>query len=247
LAQITYTLLPPFPNSHNPHDEETEEQIAYEKEMYSRYFSSAGAEEPQDNASGDGERGLFGKGSGAPGSGSGSSLGASVKGIFSDGKAAVRSIKSFITLDNKLSKDLYDPSIFPEVAHQAHVRRGIDLAPDEAAFVADRKAHVRDRFAAYMGWDPSQVHPDDVPTVAFGGSGGGYRAMLAVMGYGAAMKKTGLWDLLTYVSGVSGSCECCLRLCRSRNVWFSEGRQYSMQQAGPSARITRLVAAIGTR
>ncbi len=66
---------------------------------------------------------------------------------------------------------------------------------------------MRDQFATYMGLDPSQVHPDDVPTLAFGGSGGGYRAMLAVLGYSVAMKQAGLWDLLVYIAGVSGSCK----------------------------------------
>lgn len=61
-------------------------------------------------------------------------------------------------------------------------------------------------FPKYLGLNPADVDPDDVPTVAFGGSGGGYRAMLAVLGYADEMKKSGLWDLLMYVAGVSGSC-----------------------------------------
>ena len=69
-----------------------------------------------------------------------------------------------------------------------------------------RKAHVRDSFARYLGIDPAQVHPDDVPIVAFGGSGGGIRAMVAVLGYAQEMKRTGLWDLFMYVAGVSGAC-----------------------------------------
>lgn len=56
------------------------------------------------------------------------------------------------------------------------------------------------------------VHPDDVPIIALGGSGGGYRACLGFLAYIEEMQSkdlngaAGLWDLLTYVAGVSGSC-----------------------------------------
>ncbi|KAH8888730.1 FabD/lysophospholipase-like protein [Thozetella sp. PMI_491] len=129
-----------------------------------------------------------------------------IKDLVSDLKPAVKSIKSFVTLDGQLGKDITDVNLFPEVARTAQVRHGIDIGPEEKEYLLKRKARVRDQFARYMGWDPSAVHPDDVPTVAFGGSGGGYRAMLAVLGYTLAMKQAGMWDLLTYVSGVSGSC-----------------------------------------
>jgi cytosolic phospholipase A2 len=121
-------------------------------------------------------------------------------------KPNIMAAKAFLSLESRITKDLYDPARFPEVTQQAVVRRGIQLCPEEQTFLAARKAHVRDSFARYMGWDPAQIHPDDVPTIAFGGSGGGYRALLAVLGYSKAMKEAGLWDLITYISGVSGSC-----------------------------------------
>lgn len=114
--------------------------------------------------------------------------------------------KSFISLDSRVTKDIYDVNLFPEVAKVASVRRGPELCPEEQAYLAERKLHVRDHFAKYMGWDASSIHPDDVPTIAFGGSGGGYRAMLGFLGYAQAFQQTGLWDLLTYIAGVSGSC-----------------------------------------
>ncbi len=124
-----------------------------------------------------------------------------------DVKPNIKAVANFISLESKINKDLYDETLFPEVARQATIRRGLELCPEELTYVAARKARIRDAFARYMGWDPSQVHPDDVPIVAFGGSGGGYRAMLAMLGYSLAMKQAGLWDLLCYVAGVSGSCE----------------------------------------
>jgi phospholipase A2 len=136
-----------------------------------------------------------------------SSITDKISGLVHDLKPNVKAIKSFFALDSKVSQDLMDTSKFPEVSKTAEVRHGMDLCPEEKAFVAARKQLKRDSFARYMGWDPAAIHPDDVPTVAFGGSGGGYRAMLAMLGYSKAMKESGLWDLLMYVSGVSGSCE----------------------------------------
>jgi phospholipase A2 len=37
-------------------------------------------------------------------------------------------------------------------------------------------------------------------------SGGGYRAMIGLLGYIKAMKKTEIWDCIMYLAGVSGSC-----------------------------------------
>ncbi|KAH9817789.1 cytosolic phospholipase A2 beta-like, partial [Teratosphaeria destructans] len=109
-------------------------------------------------------------------------------------------------LEARVKKEMQDPAIFPEVDRVATVRRGLDLCPEEKAFLARRKVRVRDHFAKYLGLEPEHVHPDDVPTVSFGGSGGGLRAMIACLGYGRQMRQSGLWDCLTYVSGVSGSC-----------------------------------------
>lgn len=96
--------------------------------------------------------------------------------------------------------------MFPEVAHVAKVRRGPELCPEEQTYLAARRIHVRDHFASYMGVEPDQVHPDDVPIIGFGGSGGGYRAMLGFLGYVQGLQQTGLWELVTYIAGVSGSC-----------------------------------------
>jgi phospholipase A2 len=95
---------------------------------------------------------------------------------------------------------------YPEIKKVAEVRKGLDLALEERRFRAMRKVHVRNSFAKYLGLDPAQVRPDDVPIVGFGGSGGGFRAMIDVLGYVQEMKSAGLWGLFTYVANVSGSC-----------------------------------------
>jgi phospholipase A2 len=143
-----------------------------------------------------------------------SSLRGKVKGFYQDvvkpasaeAMSSLQFIGSLEKVEERITQGLTDPKRFPEVAHVAQVRRGLDMCPEEQAFVTTRKARMRDAFARYLGMNPADVHPDDVPIVAFGGSGGGYRAMLGVLGYADEMKKAGLWDLFMYVAGVSGSC-----------------------------------------
>jgi phospholipase A2 len=60
--------------------------------------------------------------------------------------------------------------------------------------------------AKYLGLEEKDVHPDDVPVVAMCGSGGGLRALVAGTGSLLATSEDGLFDCVTYLSGVSGSC-----------------------------------------
>lgn len=149
---------------------------------------------------------------------SGSSTGSGVKGklksfwnktvvpAFPEAIADISLIKAALSVEAKITKELKDVTRHPEVAKIGTVRRGYELSPEETAFREMRKVKVRDAFCRYLDLDPAEVHVDDVPIVAFGGSGGGYRAMIGVLGYCDEMKRSGLWDLLTYVTGVSGSC-----------------------------------------
>ncbi len=125
---------------------------------------------------------------------------------FPEAIGDVSIIKSALKVEAMITKDLRDATKHPEVEKVGSVRRGFELSPEEMTFRESRKHKARDAFCRYIELDPSEVHVDDVPVVAFGGSGGGYRAMLGMLGYCQGMKQSGLWDLLTYVSGVSGSC-----------------------------------------
>lgn len=56
-----------------------------------------------------------------------------------------------------ISADIQNATLFPDIHQIAEVRRGLDLAPQELAFLAQRKLHVRDNFGKHMGVDPSEV------------------------------------------------------------------------------------------
>jgi len=115
-------------------------------------------------------------------------------------------LKHSLYVDSHSKQDIHDAARYPEINKVAEVRTGGGLCPEEAEWLKARKVHIRDYFAKYIGVDPSEVHPDDIPVVGFGGSGGGMRAMIGFLGYSAGMKQTGLWDVLAYTAGVSGAC-----------------------------------------
>ncbi|RMZ89491.1 hypothetical protein DV736_g3264, partial [Chaetothyriales sp. CBS 134916] len=125
---------------------------------------------------------------------------------FPEAVGDISLLKAAIGVETSISKDIKDSTKYPEIAHVAEVRKGLNLCSAEIQYLAQRKEITRLAFCKYLDLDPSTVHPDDVPVVSFGGSGGGYRAMIGLLGYCEEMKNSGLWDLLTYVSGVSGSC-----------------------------------------
>ncbi|KAH8700100.1 putative cytosolic phospholipase A2 [Talaromyces proteolyticus] len=129
-----------------------------------------------------------------------------VKPAFPEAIADITLIKDVFTTETLVRKDSHDAQRYPEIERVAEIRHGLDLGGEEKAFLSKRKLHVRNNFAKYLGLDSEKVNPDDIPIVGFGGSGGGYRAMIGLVGYMLEMKKSGLWDLVTYVSGVSGAC-----------------------------------------
>ncbi|BGP26941.1 hypothetical protein Rt10032_c20g6336 [Rhodotorula toruloides] len=99
-----------------------------------------------------------------------------------------------------------DSSIHPELQWDATVRTGQDLPHTERAFLWNRRDKMRAAFARLMDVPLEDVDVRDLPVVAIAASGGGYRAMLNTAASLQAAKETGIWDTLTYASGVSGSC-----------------------------------------
>ncbi|KIW93506.1 uncharacterized protein Z519_06111 [Cladophialophora bantiana CBS 173.52] len=110
------------------------------------------------------------------------------------------------TLADQIWQEAHDPCINPEIEWNATVRVGDTLGKDELEFRRKRKQHVVKALAKYLGLDENEIHPDDVPTIAICGSGGGLRAMVAGTSSYLSAQEAGLFDCVTYTAGVSGSC-----------------------------------------
>ncbi|KAK5660334.1 hypothetical protein OQA88_12875 [Cercophora sp. LCS_1] len=109
------------------------------------------------------------------------------------------------TLAHEVWQEAHDPAVHPEIQHAARVRISESLCEEERAFLDHRKKVVTTALARYLDLS-EEVHPDDVPIIAMCGSGGGLRALVAGAGSFQATAEDGLFDCLTYLSGVSGSC-----------------------------------------
>ncbi|WAO96775.1 Lysophospholipase [Fusarium falciforme] len=110
-----------------------------------------------------------------------------------------------------LKRDDQDLKTYPELRWDAQVRNGSSLHHKERTFIELRRRKISsagdDSLRHFLDLPPGEtVDPRDVPLVALGGSGGGYRAMYGLTGFISAAKKLGLWDCITWVAGVSGSC-----------------------------------------
>ncbi|KJR81803.1 phospholipase A2 [Sporothrix schenckii 1099-18] len=110
------------------------------------------------------------------------------------------------SLSDEIWREARDPTVHPEVQFGARVRVADDLCRDEKAFRQHRKPVTAAALAKYLDLPADDVHPDDVPVIALCGSGGGLRALVAGTGSLMAAEKAGLFDCVTYMAGVSGSC-----------------------------------------
>ena len=130
-----------------------------------------------------------------------------IKPAFPEAITDLKILGGMTALETRVKHEISNAQIYPEVNRVAEVRRGLELCEEEQSFLDRRRLRTRDSFARYLGLQPEDVDPQDVPIVAFGGSGGGFRAMIGCLAYAEEMEKSGLWDCLTYVAGVSGSCK----------------------------------------
>lgn len=110
------------------------------------------------------------------------------------------------SLAEEIWREAHDPYINPEIRYKSKVRVSDQLCDEEKEFLARRKKVAKAALANYLGLDEDAIHPDDVPTIAMCGSGGGLRALVAGTGSLLATQEDGLFDCVTYTAGVSGSC-----------------------------------------
>lgn len=111
---------------------------------------------------------------------------------------------------DSLAEDIWreanDPECNPEIIWDCSVRVSDDVCDEEKAFIQKRKLHTKRALSKYLDIPESEIHPDDVPTIAMCGSGGGLRALVAGASSYLSTKNAGLFDCITYTAGVSGSC-----------------------------------------
>ncbi|KAL7962852.1 acyl transferase/acyl hydrolase/lysophospholipase [Trichoderma compactum] len=110
------------------------------------------------------------------------------------------------SLAEEIWHEAHDPLINPEIRYTANVRVSSELCDEEKDYLLRRKLITRAALAHYLGLEEKDINPDDVPTIAMCGSGGGMRALIAGTGSMFATDEDGLFDCVTYTAGVSGSC-----------------------------------------
>ncbi|MCJ1319099.1 hypothetical protein MMC15_004432 [Xylographa vitiligo] len=110
------------------------------------------------------------------------------------------------SLADEIWQEASDPYINPEIVRSARVRIGKEICQEEQNFQDRRKEYVTLALARYLGISEGEIDPEDVPTIAMCGSGGGLRALVAGTGSYLSAQEAGLFDCVTYTAGVSGSC-----------------------------------------
>lgn len=110
------------------------------------------------------------------------------------------------SLAEEIWQEAQDPLLNPEIARIAQVRISRELCTEEKLFRQRRKAHTTRALAKYLEIPEEDVQPEDVPTIAMCGSGGGLRALVAGTSSYLSAQERGLYDCVTYTAGVSGSC-----------------------------------------
>ena len=110
------------------------------------------------------------------------------------------------SLAEEILTESEDPFINPEIELTASVLVGEDLCDEERAFQRARRSHIAKALARYLGLAENEVDPQDVPTIAICGSGGGLRALVAGTSSYLCIQEAQLFDCVTYTAGVSGSC-----------------------------------------
>ncbi|KAI9816231.1 MAG: hypothetical protein M1827_001832 [Pycnora praestabilis] len=110
------------------------------------------------------------------------------------------------SLADDVWREAHDPDINPEIQWGASVRVSNELCDEERSFLERRKKYTTTALARYLEIPEKDIDPADVPTIAMCGSGGGLRALVAGTGSYLSAQEAGLFDCVTYTSGVSGSC-----------------------------------------
>ncbi|KAH9811818.1 acyl transferase/acyl hydrolase/lysophospholipase [Melampsora americana] len=112
---------------------------------------------------------------------------------------SIDSMKSqFTSLSSRLSQ------ISSELSGDPELDRTIGFC--EKGFMRERKHVMRKALACLIGVDEREIDERDIPIVGIAASGGGYRAMTSTTGCLLGARQSGILDVVSYISGISGSC-----------------------------------------
>ncbi|XP_061645455.1 cytosolic phospholipase A2 beta isoform X1 [Phyllopteryx taeniolatus] len=101
------------------------------------------------------------------------------------------------------------------------VRLDFDIPQQEKEYLKKRKLIVGQKMQQLFGLD-SPPSPDQVPTIALVGSGGGSRAMTGLLGSLKSLEEIQFLDTVSYITGVSGSTWAMTALSKDEN-WSQDG------------------------
>jgi predicted lipid-binding transport protein (Tim44 family) len=93
-------------------------------------------------------------------------------------------ISAFSNLEPTVQNKFKDESVHPEIKDDVEIRVSNYLCKEEEDFLKKRKEFIKESFAKYIGVNVKEIDVDDIPVIAFAGSGGGFRAMIANTGKG---------------------------------------------------------------
>ncbi|KAL8937752.1 MAG: hypothetical protein Q9211_003525 [Gyalolechia sp. 1 TL-2023] len=110
------------------------------------------------------------------------------------------------SLAEEIWEEAQDSTLNPEIVRMAKVRVSKDLCEEEKMFKQKRRRYTTRALAKYLEIPEEELDPEDVPTIAVCGSGGGLRALVAGTSSYLSAQEAGLFDCVTYTAGVSGSC-----------------------------------------
>uniref|UniRef100_A0AAV2JP53 Phospholipase A2 n=1 Tax=Knipowitschia caucasica TaxID=637954 RepID=A0AAV2JP53_KNICA len=119
-----------------------------------------------------------------------------------------------LTLDQN-SVDLRLES-FERSKQDLEVRLSLDLCSQEKDFLLKRRATVARQLQSVLGLK-TKPSLNQVPTVAVVASGGGARACVGTLGSLKGLKEIGVLDLVSYITGVSGSTWALSSLCQDED------------------------------
>ena len=138
-----------------------------------------------------------------------------LSGVYSPATSIFNSIVNFVTaVSAPLSAAEYVTHRYQQMSqlrseisspdkHSAHTAHVMHMLPErEQMILKSRAAKVRSALRDFLG---ESVEEQLVPSIGLACGGGGVRALLETVGWLSGAQASGLYDCLTYMSGLSGS------------------------------------------